>query len=226
MTTVLPLIGQAYALAAVYHVDQRRKYTGEPYICHPVEVQQLLQTHFGPGRDAPHLQQMYAAALLHDVLEDTYATETALAQYMPPEVVRLVVELTDVSRPEDGNRAARKALDRAHIASGSPAAQTIKYCDVISNTRSIAAHDPKFSRVYMQEMVLLLQALDKGDLELRQAAIDSVGQACLRHGMDPVALGLFQNMNGPVAHGTALPDLDLALNSPRVSRRGSAPQTF
>jgi len=207
-------------------VDQRRKYTGEPYICHPVEVQQLLQARFGPGRDAPHLQQMYAAALLHDVLEDTYATETALAQYMPPEVVRLVVELTDVSQSEDGNRAARKALDRAHIASGSPAAQTIKYCDVISNTRSIAAHDPKFSRVYMREMVSLLEVLDKGDSELRHAAIDSVGQACLRHGMDPVAMGLFQNITGQATAGGTLTDLDRALNSPRGSRRDSAPQTF
>jgi hypothetical protein len=36
-----------------------------------------------------------------------------------PAVARLVDGLTDVSRPGDANRAARKAIDRAHVAAAS-----------------------------------------------------------------------------------------------------------
>ena len=56
---------------------------------------------------------MRAAAWLHDVVEDTPATFEELEREFGPEVTRLVRELTEVSRsPSDGNRAARKAIDR------------------------------------------------------------------------------------------------------------------
>jgi GTP diphosphokinase / guanosine-3',5'-bis(diphosphate) 3'-diphosphatase len=57
-----------YEYAKACHEGQRRK-NDENYIVHPVEVTTLLASI--PGIDQATLQ----AALLHDVLEDTEATE-------------------------------------------------------------------------------------------------------------------------------------------------------
>jgi (p)ppGpp synthase/HD superfamily hydrolase len=87
----------------------------------------------------------------------------------------LVGWLTDVSRPEQGNRATRKAIDRAHTASAPSEAQTIKLCDLISNTRSIVEHDPEFARVYLAEKRLLLEVMTKADPELMRRAREQIG---------------------------------------------------
>ena len=66
-------------------------------------------------------------------------------------MAELVDDLTDVSKPQDGNRATRKELDRQHTAKASPDAKTIKLADLISNSRSIMKDDPNFAKVYMKE---------------------------------------------------------------------------
>jgi hypothetical protein len=83
----------------------------------------------------------------------------------------LVVEVTDVSRPTDGNPAQRKALDRAHLARASEWGQTIKLADLI-DTADIAAHDPDLAKDYLAEKAALLTVLTKGDKRLRQRAKD------------------------------------------------------
>ena len=62
---------------------------------------------------------MIAAALLHDVLEDTYVTSEMIAEEFGWKIHKLVVELTDVSKPEDGNRAKRKAIDAERLSQAS-----------------------------------------------------------------------------------------------------------
>ena len=82
--------------------------------------------------------------------------------------------LTDVSKLEDGNRATRKSLDRAHIANASPDAMTIKLADLISNTASIMEYDANFAKVYLKEKKLLLEVLTKGNDELMKIAKDKI----------------------------------------------------
>lgn len=89
--------------------------------------------------------------------------------------------LTDVSNPLDGNRAARKAIDRDHTAKASPEAKTIKLADMISNTASIMKHDlVGFARVYIPEKVKLLEVLREGDPVLWKVAhmqvMDALGK--------------------------------------------------
>lgn len=64
-----------------------------------------------------------AAARLHDLVEDTTVTIGDVRREFGDAVAQRVGELTDLSRPGDGNRAARKAIDRRHLAGASPAAQ-------------------------------------------------------------------------------------------------------
>lgn len=159
--------------AAIAHQWQTRKYTGEPYITHPAAVVALVQS-------VPHTPEMIAAAWLHDTVEDTDTTLDDVRAEFGDAVADLVEMLTDVSRPEDGNRAARKALDREHIAKASPDAKTVKLADLIDNSRSIMAHDPQFARVYLAEKRLLLDVLTEGDPTLYAMArriVDGDGES-------------------------------------------------
>lgn len=158
-TLTLPQQARIYATAAHAAVNQTRKYTGEPYIVHPTEVAKIVES--VGGTDI-----MVAAAYLHDVVEDTKVTHANVQEMFGNEVADLVYWLTDVSRPEDGNRAVRKNIDLLHIAGAPPAAKTIKLADIISNSRSILTHDRKFAQAYMPEKAALLSVLTEGDAGL------------------------------------------------------------
>lgn len=155
---------QVYAMAAHAAVGQRRKYTNEPYIVHPAEVASIVAS--VPGSTP----EMVAAAWLHDVVEDTGCTFTDVHMAFGIDIATLVGWLTDVSRPEDGNRAVRKAIDREHTAQAPAEAQTIKLADLISNSRSIMAHDPKFAATYLEEKRQLLAVMTRGDRVLHARA--------------------------------------------------------
>jgi (p)ppGpp synthase/HD superfamily hydrolase len=159
---------RVFATAAHAAVAQLRKYTNEPYIVHPAEVVSIVRT-------VPHTPAMLAAAWMHDVVEDTGVTlETVRAEF-GDEVADLVGWLTDVSRPDHGNRAARKAVDRAHTAAAPAAAQTVKVADIISNTRSIMEHDEKFAVTYLAEKRLLLDVMSRADAKLLACAREQIG---------------------------------------------------
>ena len=157
------IVDRALAFATIAHGEQKRKYSGEPYIVHPIEVMEIVKT-------VPHDEAMLAAALLHDVVEDTEVTIAEVRQAFGDDVASLVDDLTDVSKPEDGNRKARKALDREHSAQSSPRAQTVKLADLISNSSDILENDPKFAKIYLAEKELLLKVLTQGDPTLHEKA--------------------------------------------------------
>jgi guanosine-3',5'-bis(diphosphate) 3'-pyrophosphohydrolase len=155
-----------FSIAAHEAVGQIRKYTGEQYWHHPREVAAMVRTIENCTSD------MICAAYLHDVLEDTQVTEVTLRNVFGNDITDLVVWLTDVSRPEDGNRETRKALDRAHIAQAPAEAQNIKCCDLCSNTMSIMQHDKNFAKVYLKEKAELLVVMTKADRVIWQKAWD------------------------------------------------------
>ncbi|SFZ86671.1 HD domain-containing protein [Devosia enhydra] len=158
----------AFATAAHGAIDQRRKYTGEPYIVHPIAVAELV-------RSVPHTEAMIAAALLHDVVEDTPVTIEEIEAEFGNDVGELVGWLTDVSQLQDGNRAVRKRKDLEHSARAPAEAKTIKLADLIDNTRTIRAMDPAFWRVYRREKLALLAVLNEGDAALwKRARADCV----------------------------------------------------
>lgn len=169
-------LNHAYHFARIAHaaVGQNRKYTGDPYIVHPVEVMEIVRT-VAPD-DVPLLQ----ATLLHDVIEDTRITFAMLSDEFGFEVASLVDQVTDKSRPEHGNREARKEIDRRNLAWATPRAKTLKLADLIANTRSIVAHDAGFAAVYLREKELLLPVLTEGDRGLYLQA-QSVLTSALDH---------------------------------------------
>lgn len=165
-----------FAADAHRAVGQERKYVGGPYIVHPLEVA-LLVAGAGEGAGA------VAAALLHDVVEDTERTLAEVEAAFGEDIARIVKGLTDTSTPADGNRAARKAKDRARLAAANAKVQTVKLADLISNSRSIIAHDPKFARVYLKEKAALLDVLTLGDPTLMAAARQLLDDGLTRLGI-------------------------------------------
>ena len=160
-------VDAAYRFARDAHGDQKRKYTGEPYITHPVAVAQIVAS-------VTEGIEPIAMALLHDVLEDTDATVEEMEAYgLGFGISRGVVALTDVQK-EFGNRAARKAEDRRRLSKAPWEVKTVKLADVIHNTSSIVQYDENFAKVYMREKQLLLEVLEGGDSTLFKRAGDLV----------------------------------------------------
>jgi len=159
----LEIWARNFAIAEHAKIGHRRKYTGEPYDIHLLRVAELVA-----GVQADDLT--IAAAWLHDVVEDTEATFADIEKKFGKDICRLVRDLTDVSRPSDGNRAARKSMDRHHLARASTRAKTVKLADLIDNTIDICKHDPGFARVYIKEAMALLPVLAGGDSQLFEKA--------------------------------------------------------
>lgn len=156
-----------YAINAHTRINHRRKYTFQPYDVHLKAVAELVAM-------VSDDREMIAAAWLHDTVEDTPATFEDIEREFGAAVRRLVMELTDVSIPGDGNRAARKEIDRDHTALASSRAKTIKLADLIDNCQDICRNDPEFAVVFLQEMVDLLAVLHEGDQRLYRKAQRSV----------------------------------------------------
>jgi (p)ppGpp synthase/HD superfamily hydrolase len=154
-----------FATRAHQRIGQRRKYSQQPYHVHPEAVARLVA-------DVSDDAEMIAAAWLHDTVEDTPATLDDIEAEFGPAVAQLVEELTDVSKPGDGNRARRKAIDRLHSAQASARAKTVKLADLIDNCRDVTRHDWRFARVYLGEMAALLEVLREGDPRLYQQACE------------------------------------------------------
>ncbi|EAP86114.1 MULTISPECIES: RelA/SpoT family protein [Croceibacter] len=87
------LIRQAFEVAVDAHKEQRRK-SGEAYIFHPIAVAKIVASEI--GMDATSI----AAALLHDVVEDTTYTSEDIEKMFGETVARIVDGLTKISSLE------------------------------------------------------------------------------------------------------------------------------
>ncbi len=84
------LIRNAFNLAMDAHKDVRRK-SGEPYILHPIEVAIIVSKEIGLGKTS------IAAALMHDVVEDSDYTLEDIQRMFGSEIARIIDGLTKIS---------------------------------------------------------------------------------------------------------------------------------
>ncbi len=169
-----------FATQAHRRIDHRRKYDSRPYEVHLKSVAQLVSA----VTDDP---ETIAAAWLHDTVEDTAVTLDDIRERFGPGVAALVSDLTDVSVPGDGNRAARKAIDRAHSAGASARAKTVKLADLLDNCRDIRRADPRFAKVFAAEARTLLDVLHEGDPRLHRRLEQEVAE-CLGESSHPLPM--------------------------------------
>ncbi len=172
-------VKNAIAIAFAAHEGQYRKYgDGIPYIQHPLRVAFKVSRATG-GKVIP-----VAAAVLHDVLEDTNVQGHVIANGCGQDVLWLVEELTNPSKlpiHRKKPRAERKRIDREHLKQVSHSAKIIKLCDRIDNLYDVAEGPADFRRLYAGESRLLLEALVGTDKTLEEellAAIEEVENGC------------------------------------------------
>lgn len=150
------------------HKDQKRKYTGELYVYHLLEVAQIVSGYLHHFPQHMHWRMM-ADSLLHDVMEDQGVTFDELTERFGVGVASDVVFLSDLN---GGNRAERNKLARVRLGSAPPHVQTIKCADLISNTKSIVQHDHGFAINYLKEKRDLLSVLKEAQPDIHQRATE------------------------------------------------------
>ena len=124
----LPVTRRALLFAAEQHTGQQRASDHAPFILHPLEVAHLLR-----GRDYP--DEVVAAAVLHDVIEDTGVSRDELEERFGPRVAALVSAVTEPS--PDGSYRERKARLREAVEHASPDALAIYAGDKVGKLREL-----------------------------------------------------------------------------------------
>jgi (p)ppGpp synthase/HD superfamily hydrolase len=124
----LPITRRALEFAAARHTGQTRVADHAPFILHPLEVAQLLR-----GRDYP--DEVVAAGVLHDVIEDAGVGRAELEERFGPHVADLVSAVSEPS--PDGGYAERKSALREAVATAEPDAVAIYAADKVAKLREL-----------------------------------------------------------------------------------------
>jgi (p)ppGpp synthase/HD superfamily hydrolase len=124
----LPITRRALEFATERHTGQQRVADHAPFILHPLEVAHML-------RDRGYPDEVVAAAVLHDVIEDTGVSREDLEERFGPRVATLVSEVTEPSA--DGSYRERKARLRDAVAGAEPDALAIYAADKVGKLREL-----------------------------------------------------------------------------------------
>jgi (p)ppGpp synthase/HD superfamily hydrolase len=124
-----PLVREAREVAVSAHAGQVRNGSGgRPYIEHPLAVADLLAEH-------RFADPVLAAALLHDVVEESPLEVEEISRRFGPEVGELVAALTDAEEIESYRR--RKDVHRGGVEAAGADALAIYAADKLSNIRAL-----------------------------------------------------------------------------------------
>jgi guanosine-3',5'-bis(diphosphate) 3'-pyrophosphohydrolase len=163
------LVRRAYATAERMHRGQMRK-SGEPYITHPVAVARILAD---LGMDTTTL----VAALLHDTVEDTSYTLTALETDFGGEVALLVDGVTKLDKAFFGETAEVETIRKMLVKAGQDVrVLIIKIADRLHNMRTLDVRSPASrARIASATLDVLVPLSDRlGVQALKRSLEDSV----------------------------------------------------
>ncbi len=143
----LNIIDRAYIYSAKVHAGQTRL-SGEPYLTHPLEVAFILA-------DMKFDVESIAAALLHDVVEDTHATKEEIEEMFGHNVAHIVSGVTKLSKIDCSTKAAQQAesLRKMILAMADDIRVIlIKLADRLHNMRTLKYHkNPEKQKSIAQE---------------------------------------------------------------------------
>ncbi len=131
------IVKKALKLAVTAHEGQKRKGTDTPYIVHPVEVGLIL---IGSGAS----EEMVAAGILHDTLEDTEVDEKTIRKEFGEKVLGYVIGASEVlENRENSPWKERKDHTVRFLADAKIEIKMISCADKLSNIRSMGRDNPK-----------------------------------------------------------------------------------
>jgi len=132
-----PITRAALRWAEALHEEQVRDLDCAPFILHPLEVGALLS-----GRDYP--DEVIAAGVLHDVVEETDATVADVRARFGGRVADIVAAVTEDPGIEDYSR--RKGALRAQVVRAGDEAFAVYAADKVVKAREVRAQAAKFPR--------------------------------------------------------------------------------
>lgn len=124
----MDLIDKALHIASVAHEGQYRKNTNIPYIAHPVAVGMILQK-------AGYRDEMVAAGILHDTVEDTDITMEDIEQEFGIEIARIVEGCSEPDKSLSWEE--RKEHTIGFLKTASEEIRVVACADKLHNVRSI-----------------------------------------------------------------------------------------
>ena len=127
------LLDRAIEFAAVKHAGQKRKGTTIPYITHVIEAMEIVSR-------MTEDEEIRAAAVLHDTLEDTKTTKEELIEAFGPRVADLVAAESEDKRkdqPEEKTWRLRKEETIERLKKESTEVKMLALGDKLSNIRAM-----------------------------------------------------------------------------------------
>lgn len=179
------------------HKGQFRKYTGEPYINHPIRVANLVEDCYGTIFDDGKLLIAKCVAVGHDVLEDVPGLTVPLLEQALincgfehdnddeiDDIIWGIRALTNFftvkSYPsltrDDRLRWNVVQLNNMSLADFDHWIQTVKYADIYDNCRNIVELDPAFAKTYIPEKLYVMDKLDRGHPDFREVVITMLNE--------------------------------------------------
>jgi (p)ppGpp synthase/HD superfamily hydrolase len=124
----LPLTRAAIEFASEHHAGQRRRADEAPFVLHPIEAASLLERSHYPDH-------VVAAAVLHDVLEDTDVQRSELESRFGADVAELVATVSD--DPSISTQEEQKDEVRERVRKAGGYAAAVYAADKISKVREL-----------------------------------------------------------------------------------------
>lgn len=149
----LNIIKKAHDIATKMHEGQFRK-SGDPYVQHPIEVAYILANlHTGPNT--------IAAALVHDVLEDTNMSKEEMEELLGKDIVNIVDGVTKISKLK--YMTVDKALAKDHqkillAMANDMRVILVKIADRLHNMRTLEFHSSQEKQIKIAKETIELYA--------------------------------------------------------------------
>lgn len=150
----MSLIVQATEFATKKHDGQVRKFNGEPYIEHPKRVAWKVF-------EITHNDELTAAAVLHDTLEDTDTSLEELVSVFGNKIAYLVMDLTN--NKEGMKELGKEVYLTKKMSNLSSNALLIKLADRLDNVSDLSMENETWSRTYATQTKYILDNLCNPD---------------------------------------------------------------
>jgi (p)ppGpp synthase/HD superfamily hydrolase len=150
----MKLLIKAVAFASKHHKRQRRKYSDEAYINHPVRVMQNLSQYTDD-------EEVLCASVLHDTIEDCDVTYEMILERFGDVVANLVLEVTN--DPKERKKFKTKSDHLCHkLSKMSYYALLIKLCDRMDNVFDLIKlrdFDDTFFEYYIEQTNNMMETI-------------------------------------------------------------------
>lgn len=151
------LYKKALKFAYQAHQGQTRKFSGDPYIFHPIRVANLVAKVIHDNT----IEYYQSVALLHDTVEDCNVCVIDL-ENIHSGISSDILYLTKLPKKSNENRKMFLARNNAILADAPHPVRIIKLCDRIDNIMDIPSSEMKNMQYYLEEGDALLEAICHG----------------------------------------------------------------